>query len=263
VRAAARRRRGPGQAASGHNGAVPFHVQLSRGIFRSGHLFNLERGELVRRVLEPWHTGVVEIEDKRWVAAETELVVIEGPALPPSQLGIGQGWRNAVREGRDVTAALLGTGASAATSAPGARELARDAAAAASRRRVAVAGGPQQELLDGVVALLFALELEPVPWRGGPLPDAHAAIVVVGADAGGQPDAAALMLAGAASAAAPGRALLLEAGAQAPAAASEALQKLSLADEQAPARIADFLEAVGSPVRRDAAGWQDPARLRG
>jgi hypothetical protein len=85
---------------------VPFHIQIKRS-FHVARAFNLSEGEL-RALLSPWSRGEeVELGDRRWVARESTVTVLEGPGLDAQQLGFGQGWQNAVRAGDDVTQALL------------------------------------------------------------------------------------------------------------------------------------------------------------
>jgi hypothetical protein len=60
-------------------------------------------------------------QDKKWDPREARLTVIEGDQLSPGQLGLGQGWTNAVKRGQDVTRQFLtpppSAGASAGASA--------------------------------------------------------------------------------------------------------------------------------------------------
>jgi hypothetical protein len=240
---------------------VAFHVQLSRGLFRSSQLFNLEYPELEARILRPWRAGAaLEIEDKLWPVAESKVIVLEGPALAPSLLGVGQGWRAALRQATDVTEQLIGAAPAGVPAPPPPAGSAAAGAPEAERRRVVLGGGPDRRVLDSLAALLFALGLEPVPWREGLPARAHALLVAVGPGEDGAPDAAALVLAGVAAGLAPGRALALEAGATVPAPA-QLLSTITLAADDAAPRIARWLEAVGCPVRRDD-GWDDPARFR-
>ncbi|HEX4110737.1 MAG TPA: hypothetical protein VHX88_21590 [Solirubrobacteraceae bacterium] len=279
---------------------MAYHVELSRGLFRSSQLFNLDLPELEARILTPWRAGgSFEIEDKLWVVAESKITILHGPGLEPSQLAMGQGWRAAVRSANDVTATVLAApgapavpSAPASASAPAASAPAVPSAPGApapgppappgpspqashvpsppgpsapsgATRRVLVGGGPDQRALDAVAAFVFALDLEPVRWRPGPPEPAQALLVAVGPAEDGTLDPGTVLLAGVAAGAAPGRALALERdGAALPEpGAVPLLPAVKLDDAQAPARIADWLESVGCPVRREE-GWDDPGRFR-
>jgi hypothetical protein len=86
---------------------LSYHVQVSRS-FQRAALFNLSEAELIGRIVEPWSRGArVELGDREWDPAEADLVVLEGPELDSPELALGQGWGNASRGGRDVTAELL------------------------------------------------------------------------------------------------------------------------------------------------------------
>jgi 2-iminobutanoate/2-iminopropanoate deaminase len=105
----------PGQPASPPRPAslaVPegvYHVEL-RHFPRNVCRFNLSAEELRTTVLEPWVADrPFELGELRWDPRQARLLVLEGPRIPPDQLSIGRGWRTAQRQGRDVTAQLLGT----------------------------------------------------------------------------------------------------------------------------------------------------------
>jgi hypothetical protein len=75
---------------------------------RRAQVFNLSEAELRRGVLEPWTRGTpVQLGDREWDPAESELKILEGPELDTQQLAFGQGWSNALRKSRDVTRELL------------------------------------------------------------------------------------------------------------------------------------------------------------
>lgn len=132
---------------------MAYHVQLSRGLFRSGHLFNLDADELGRLVVEPLRAGrAIELEDKIWPPLETRVAIREGPPLSTDQLALGQGWRNATSSSRDVTAAWL--------EAPGGSPAA-DGAGGSDPRSVAVLGGASAADLEALAGFLRALGLEP------------------------------------------------------------------------------------------------------
>jgi 2-iminobutanoate/2-iminopropanoate deaminase len=85
-----------------------YHVEL-RHFPRNVCRFNLSAEELRTTVLEPWVADrPFELGELRWDPRQARLLVLEGPRIPPDQLSMGRGWRTAQREGRDVTAQLLG-----------------------------------------------------------------------------------------------------------------------------------------------------------
>jgi hypothetical protein len=84
-----------------------FHVEVRQGR-RHARIFNLDEGELRLQVLEPWRSGsVVELGDREWEPRETQLRILEGPHLDVVDLAMGQGWGNAERTARDVTATMM------------------------------------------------------------------------------------------------------------------------------------------------------------
>ena len=86
---------------------MAFHVEIRRGLHHA-RAFNLEHDELQRTVLEPWLRGVaVTVGQRQWDPGACRLTVLEGPRLAPADLAHGQGWHNAGRSARDVTAAVL------------------------------------------------------------------------------------------------------------------------------------------------------------
>lgn len=88
-----------------------FHVEL-RQFPHQARVFNLTQDELDARVIAPWVAGrAVELEDRRWLPDRARLTVYEAPRLEPDQLGMGRGWQNVTREGKDVTARVLAAAA--------------------------------------------------------------------------------------------------------------------------------------------------------
>lgn len=84
-----------------------FHVEL-RQFPHQARSFNLGREELEARILEPWVTGApIELQDRRWTSEKAKLTILEGPELRPDEIGLGRGWNNATKSGRDVTDSLL------------------------------------------------------------------------------------------------------------------------------------------------------------
>jgi hypothetical protein len=70
--------------------------------------FNLTERELHEVILDAWAQDQwVEIGERKWNPHQATLMVLEGPQLPVEQLSMGRGWRNAVRQGKDITEQLL------------------------------------------------------------------------------------------------------------------------------------------------------------
>jgi hypothetical protein len=84
-----------------------YHVEL-RQFPHNFCRFNLTERELRETVLDGWaRGGWIELGERKWSPHQANLTVLEGPELPVQQLSMGRGWRNAVRQGRDVTSDLL------------------------------------------------------------------------------------------------------------------------------------------------------------
>lgn len=114
-----------------------YHVEL-RQFPHNFCRFNLTERELRETILDAWaQGGWIELGERKWNPHQATLTVLEGPHLPLEQLSMGRGWRNAGRQGRDVTEQLLGT-ARASANAPG---EAQAGAVAASN----VANGAEQK----------------------------------------------------------------------------------------------------------------------
>jgi len=96
-----------------------FHVEL-RQFPHQARAFNLTLQELNARIVGPWVSGrSIELDDRHWSAERARLTIYEGPGLAPDQLGMGRGWGNVTREGKDVTERLLAeTSAALAHPAP-------------------------------------------------------------------------------------------------------------------------------------------------
>lgn len=84
-----------------------YHVEL-RQFPHNFCRFNLTERELHDTVLDGWARGDwIEVGERKWNSHQANLTVLEGPELPVQQLSMGRGWRNAVRQGSDVTDQLL------------------------------------------------------------------------------------------------------------------------------------------------------------
>lgn len=98
---------------------MPFHVEVSSGI-RHARVFNLSAEEVRQKVLEPWLSRrAVELGDRKWDPEESDLRVLEGPALGNPDLSFGRGWANAERSAEDVTQRVLGAAQEARGAGPG------------------------------------------------------------------------------------------------------------------------------------------------
>jgi hypothetical protein len=132
-----------------------FHVELrsQRGM-RRAWAFNLTRERLTAEVLEPWRVSRKLIfGDREWEPRESELRILEGPAIEPPDLAHGQGPNSAERTARDVTGDVL---AELAGSDPAISEAARLLAELSELRDVS----PQNEqALDLVAERLRSLGL--------------------------------------------------------------------------------------------------------
>jgi len=84
-----------------------FHVELRR-FPNVARAFNLSRAELERRILAPWAGGrPVALDDRSFSPDRSRLTIYEGPLLDSGEIGLGRGWANATRVGREVTASVL------------------------------------------------------------------------------------------------------------------------------------------------------------
>lgn len=95
-------------------------MELRQGLHQ-GRAFNLTREILDARFLTPWRGGgEVVLDEHRYSPARGRLKVLCGPELAPEQIGLGRGWQNAERAGRDMTDELLrATGEDASDGARG------------------------------------------------------------------------------------------------------------------------------------------------
>jgi hypothetical protein len=84
-----------------------YHVEL-RQFPHNSNRFNLTERELHATILDAWARGEwIDFGERKWNAHQAALTVLEGPEIPVAQLSMGRGWRNAMRQGRDVTEELL------------------------------------------------------------------------------------------------------------------------------------------------------------
>jgi hypothetical protein len=86
---------------------VPFHVEISAGFHRA-RVFNLNREDLVAKVVEPWlDDRRIEMGDQEWEPRTSSLTILEGPEMEMRDLSFGQGWSNAERTAENVTRNVL------------------------------------------------------------------------------------------------------------------------------------------------------------
>ena len=84
-----------------------FHIELRR-FPHVARAFNLAEDQLQARIVLPWVQGTsIEFDDRRWSAERTRLTIYEAPELAEADRGLGRGWANVTRDGKDVTDALL------------------------------------------------------------------------------------------------------------------------------------------------------------
>lgn len=113
-----------------------YHIELRQSMHNTCH-FNLTEQELFDKVVGAWAQGQwIEAGERKWNPHQARLTVLEGPRLPVEQLSMGRGWRNARRQGEDVTERVVAQAKRA--SQPG---VASQAAVAAA------AGDPTEQLL--------------------------------------------------------------------------------------------------------------------
>jgi hypothetical protein len=238
---------------------VPFHIEIHASGLRAAHAFNLSDGALREQVLAPWGRGeLLRLGDRLWDPSKCRLTVLEGPELAPADLSYGQGWNNARKRARDVTASVV---APAQPPAPASAPATANAGAVAVLGASAAMHGYLEALglrtVDWAVlrAELLALAAVAGPPAAAPPLAANAAVVVLCA---GEPPALDL---GLALGGLGGRAILTAIGA--PPADLAGLTALRL-DEGGAAplhALAQRLRMAGcalAPVD----GWDAPERFR-
>jgi hypothetical protein len=84
-----------------------YHVEL-KSFPHVARAFNLERATLDTQFVRPFVAGEpIEYDDRRWPAEKTKLTVFEAAELDASERGLGRGWGEVTRSGRNVTAEVL------------------------------------------------------------------------------------------------------------------------------------------------------------
>ena len=138
------------------------HLEL-RQFPHSARAFNLAPADIAG-LLAAWVAGTpVDWGEREWEPRKAKLTILEGPELPPSELGMGRGWPAAQRAGQEVTFELL-----AGARAPAAEDRRADVLAlcgSAPRTldeliQQAGGSGPERAALERAVwALVVAGEL--------------------------------------------------------------------------------------------------------
>lgn len=86
-----------------------FHVEISAGFHRA-RVFNLSRGDLTEKVVQPWlDDRTIEAGEREWRPRDSNLKILEGPRMENADLAFGQGWSNAERASENVTREVLDT----------------------------------------------------------------------------------------------------------------------------------------------------------
>jgi hypothetical protein len=129
-----------------------YHVEL-RQFPHNFCRFNLTKRELTETILEAWARGDwLEVGERKWSPHQANLTVLEGPRLPVEELSMGRGWRNAKRQGKDVTAELLAAvGGAGAPAAPRTAALTKSGPADAAESQALTGAGaapPGDRVLD-------------------------------------------------------------------------------------------------------------------
>jgi hypothetical protein len=84
-----------------------YHIEL-KSFPHVARAFNLDRATLDTQFVEPFVAGnAIDYDDRRWPAEKTKLTVFEGSEVDAADRGLGRGWGEVTRRGRDVTAEVL------------------------------------------------------------------------------------------------------------------------------------------------------------
>jgi hypothetical protein len=86
---------------------MAFHVEISEPM-RHARVFNLNREDLLAKVVGPWlENRAIEMGEREWLPEESSLKILEGPQMDTPDLSYGQGWSNAERKSEDVTREVI------------------------------------------------------------------------------------------------------------------------------------------------------------
>lgn len=117
-----------------------FHVEL-RQFPHQTRAFNLSREELDARIVGPWIAGEpIELDDYRWLPDRATLTIYEGPLLGLADMGLGRGWQNVTRKGRDVTQEVLIEARDETSELPTADDFRAEVAARTTAGAIAISG---------------------------------------------------------------------------------------------------------------------------
>ena len=117
-----------------------FHVEL-RQFPHQTRAFNLTRDELDARIVGPWIAGeVVELNEYRWLPDRATLTIYEGPQLEVADMGLGRGWQNVTRQGREVTQEVLIEARDETSELPTADDFKDEVAARAGAGAISISG---------------------------------------------------------------------------------------------------------------------------
>jgi hypothetical protein len=117
-----------------------FHVEL-RQFPHQTRAFNLTRGELDERIVEPWLAGdAIELNEYRWLPDRATLTIYEAPQLGVAEMGLGRGWQNVTRGGREVTQEILIETRDETAELPTASDFKNEVAARAAAGAISISG---------------------------------------------------------------------------------------------------------------------------
>jgi len=117
-----------------------FHVEL-RQFPHQTRAFNLTREELDERILRPWLAGeAVELNEYRWLPDRATLTIYEAPLLGVAEMGLGRGWQNVTRSGRDVTQEVLIEARDERATLPTAEDFKAEIAARSAAGAISISG---------------------------------------------------------------------------------------------------------------------------
>jgi hypothetical protein len=117
-----------------------FHVEL-RQFPHQTRAFNLNRQDLEERIVTPWLArDPIELNEYRWLPDRATLTIYEGPQLGVSEMGMGRGWQNVTRSGRDVTQEVLIEARDETSELPTAEDFKDEVAARSGAGSIALSG---------------------------------------------------------------------------------------------------------------------------
>lgn len=137
------------------------HVQVSSGLFKSSHAFNLTPDEVYSRFVDPWERGTeIVAGGKVFDPQKGELHILEAPYLPPEEELLGAGWLKLMTIGREVTDSFIHS-SPGSLSTPAREPLSGDEV---DPRDVVVVYGRDKDARNVTFDFLRALGLRPQEW---------------------------------------------------------------------------------------------------